>query len=58
MAKNIGITKPNQEQMKEIIKAFQNKGIEVKVKEGYGEPSNPHWSASIGKSYHKELIIK
>lgn len=58
MAKKIGIIKPGQEQMRDIIKAFEAKGIEVKVKEGYGKPSNPYWSASIGKSHNRELVIK
>jgi hypothetical protein len=55
---NLGKIKSEREQMDEIIAAFKEKGIEVKEKNGYGEPSNAYWSASIGKSNNKELVIK
>ena len=58
MVKQFESIKSEREQMIEVIAAFKEKGIEVKVKEGYGTPSTPHWSASIGKLNEKELRIK
>ncbi|MGY0691510.1 hypothetical protein ACW2QC_01810 [Virgibacillus sp. FSP13] len=50
--------KSEKEQLQEVIRELRNRGIEVKPKDGHGNPSDPYWSTSFGKEHRKELVIR